>query len=1088
MKLLSLKVERFRCIRQAKVEFAAGLNVLHGPNDLGKSSLVHAIRAALLLQSNAKEGDAFFNWYETAEPSVELVFESEPQRVWRVKKAFGTATARLEFSKDGVDFSHEARGREVDERLSEILRWGVAPPGGKGRPKGMPETFLTAALLPDQDRVGAIFEQALRDDSDESGKKQLVSALQAMAEDPTFKRVLELVQQRVDEAFNVSDDRVTRKRGKSSPWTKLTEDLNNKQERSLECQRELQKTNAIEEEIQNLHERRLELSEAVTKAEEYRAAVARDLEAIEHRQEIEAHLEEAKSRLHEITVELEVLRQAEARHEEESSSIGALTKKCGQAQAARDVAAKKADQAKEALTRLQQADRVRQRQLEQTTFEAGKAKLEAEQAKLESSLAAIRAIEAAVEKFDVIENGLRDIETSTAKLREKSEEMAATRVELEREDRDLHAVRSFFQWQTARDAVEEAEKGLTQVNEWAAQARDKRAAAAAIEAAHPAVSLPSREQVDTLRRIERDLHLAAAGVNVGVAVMVRLKRPLRVEIRRDGEASTSHELTTAAVDASAQRQLHVDIDGIAEIAVSGGAADARDRMEAIEKRWAAEAAPLLREAGAGSIEELGRMAEDSAKHSLEVQQTIGEAVQLEQRMADQPQWAKLLPERQAALKTAEKALTGEAPSKIEKTARKLRIRDTAEADKRIEALRAQFAKIAEESKQWENQFAAESARLTEKRKSREEARADRDQKQSAMEGDWRELLFQTQKRQADVRNEFKIIEDKLGRLAKAGDDDFATASRAVEAAEAVLAESETALARLQQELNEANLKHASNAGGLKARREAAAKLDESGAREVLAQVEAEVHAAPAPDESASAETLAEADRVVEQASGQLEDIEGEIREKQGALQQVGGEVAKQRAEDATTEFELAKARLSQTELEYEAWDLLRKTMREAEQEEGTNLGRALADPITKRFEALTGGRYGKFGLGPELESEGILVEGEARDVGLLSLGTRDQLSTIFRLTLAEQLNTAVILDDQLAQSDSKRMSWLRGLLDEVARTVQVIVLTCRPADYVDPLPGKSRGKRNDPQPPVHSLDLQRFIVRSRQAAAENTSS
>ena len=81
--------------------------------------------------------------------------------LYRVKKTFGTASAFLDFSRDGVDFSPDARGRQVDERLSEILKWGIAPPGGKGRPKGMPVTFLTSALLAEQDRREQHFHPAV---------------------------------------------------------------------------------------------------------------------------------------------------------------------------------------------------------------------------------------------------------------------------------------------------------------------------------------------------------------------------------------------------------------------------------------------------------------------------------------------------------------------------------------------------------------------------------------------------------------------------------------------------------------------------------------------------------------------------------------------------------------------------------------------------------------------------------------------------------------------------------------------------------------------------------------------------------------
>jgi uncharacterized protein YhaN len=221
--------------------------------------------------------------------------------------------------------------------------------------------------------------------------------------------------------------------------------------------------------------------------------------------------------------------------------------------------------------------------------------------------------------------------------------------------------------------------------------------------------------------------------------------------------------------------------------------------------------------------------------------------------------------------------------------------------------------------------------------------------------------------------------------------------------------------------------------------------------------------------SVTDEALVEAKRVLDVASAELDDVEGVIRERRGALQQVGGDVARQRAADALTQLETVRERYHRTELEYNAWELLRKTLREAEQEEGTNLGHALADPIAQRFAALTTGRYGKLALGPNLETQGISVAGEDRMVELLSVGTRDQLSTIFRLTLAEQLGTAVLLDDQLAQSDTGRMTGLRDLLKEVAAKIQVIVFTCRPEDYAIDKRGKSGTAR--------AVDLVKFIDR-----------
>ncbi len=52
MKLHRLRVTSFAAIADADVEFGPGLNVLYGPNDLGKSTLADAIRLALLLASH----------------------------------------------------------------------------------------------------------------------------------------------------------------------------------------------------------------------------------------------------------------------------------------------------------------------------------------------------------------------------------------------------------------------------------------------------------------------------------------------------------------------------------------------------------------------------------------------------------------------------------------------------------------------------------------------------------------------------------------------------------------------------------------------------------------------------------------------------------------------------------------------------------------------------------------------------------------------------------------------------------------------------------------------------------------------------
>jgi hypothetical protein len=136
MWLRRLEVKDLAGIASAVIDLKPGVNVLCGPNELGKSSLVRAIRAALLLPSAAAAADELRDWHVDAPPYVSLTIEESPGRVWRIQKRFGgghDGLSLFEFSKNGNDFQLDARGREVDGKLHSLLQWGVPAPGGKGR-------------------------------------------------------------------------------------------------------------------------------------------------------------------------------------------------------------------------------------------------------------------------------------------------------------------------------------------------------------------------------------------------------------------------------------------------------------------------------------------------------------------------------------------------------------------------------------------------------------------------------------------------------------------------------------------------------------------------------------------------------------------------------------------------------------------------------------------------------------------------------------------------------------------------------------------------------------------------------------------
>jgi hypothetical protein len=207
-------------------------------------------------------------------------------------------------------------------------------------------------------------------------------------------------------------------------------------------------------------------------------------------------------------------------------------------------------------------------------------------------------------------------------------------------------------------------------------------------------------------------------------------------------------------------------------------------------------------------------------------------------------------------------------------------------------------------------------------------------------------------------------------------------------------------------------------------------------------------ALPIPDRTVTEEEVSAARAIAVGLKLDLEATERDIQRAHGALEQVGGAVARERLRDATEAFELAERQEREIEEEYEAWKLLLDQMKEADAAQASNLGQALVPAIAGRFQELTQRRYETVQLTAQLATEGIMVSGALRLAAQLSVGTREQLSTLYRLSLAEYLRTVIVLDDQLVQTDGNRMDWFRALLNEKAHSFQIVVFTCRPTDYL----------------------------------------
>ena len=238
-------------------------------------------------------------------------------------------------------------------------------------------------------------------------------------------------------------------------------------------------------------------------------------------------------------------------------------------------------------------------------------------------------------------------------------------------------------------------------------------------------------------------------------------------------------------------------------------------------------------------------------------------------------------------------------------------------------------------------------------------------------------------------------------------------------------------------------------GELGAKRKALAAEDEVGARTQVEELQAQLSAAPAPPEHPlDEEDARQANETLRLATSAVTRVQLEIREAEGALAQTGGQFAEERAEQAQEALEAATAQEHEVDLDYKAWGLLRDTLKEAEAEDSVHLGNVLVEPISERMGVLTGGRYGKVDIEPELTTTGIELGGESRDHESLSVGTREQLALVLRLAIAEVLKSFLIMDDQFTHSDPERVSRIREVLQAVSGEVQVIVFTCHPDVYL----------------------------------------
>ena len=917
-----LEVRHFRRVRDVDLLLGPGLNVLYGPNDLGKSTLAEALRAALLLRSTAKEHERLVPWDDPeAAPYVRLTLRDAEGVRWRVRKRFGRSGAKgalLEREREG-QMEPAAKGRGVDGILRERLRLGLPQPGGRGGPRGLPDTFLARALLGLQGEATDLFERGVEADPDDSGRAWLEETLAAYARDEAFDAALERARAEVHRAFTATGKRSG---AAGSPFGDAAERVRQHQAKEREAREALEAATATRDALE--HERRAleEAGRAVleatarlkrARAREHAARLATLEDSIAEATRRVTALEDDARRRTELA---EARRSARERIDTLRESVAGLEGELARAHAAAAIA--EAGRAEEALSRARQAHG--------------------------SVVARSRAVEGAVR--------LAELRT----LREQVEAARAARAEAE----------ALRQQAAAREL--EATALLARGGPDPAAMSHADDCARADEVARAQLQVGLRLALELGDGVDAYLLDDEGGARPTEAVLVARGR-VRVELRRREKVLARLDARAGgdALHQRAEQARRAFIEALAPLREAHGiAGEGREALAAL-RTLGAEAAARAREAAERKAE-ASRLRERAAVSHAQDPSTLEARIgELEERIGDGAGAADLLDAAESleALRRESDAAFG-ASEKALRDAERMVSAKTATADARRQAL-------PEDS----DPMAGDIERLT------TAARTKRD---------------------------------------------------ALRAAEGALGSAEASAADGDEPLNAAR----------------AALVDLRARRESWL----EAAPAPVPDPPGELPSGDEAARELEAAEGEMRTVRDEVARLEGRAGRSSVADAEAVWQRTTRGLDHARAAEREVELEHEGWRRLVFELEQSAARMGRDLGAALIAPVQDRFAALleaVGGdveRYGGLALSSDVATEGAVVDGEVRELSALSMGTREQLVTLLRMTLAERLGSFLVLDDHLTHTDADRARVLSGLMREVARRTQVIVFTCHPERYL----------------------------------------
>ncbi len=193
----------------------------------------------------------------------------------------------------------------------------------------------------------------------------------------------------------------------------------------------------------------------------------------------------------------------------------------------------------------------------------------------------------------------------------------------------------------------------------------------------------------------------------------------------------------------------------------------------------------------------------------------------------------------------------------------------------------------------------------------------------------------------------------------------------------------------------------------------------------------------------------EVERQLEAARAQLRDIEDRVAEARGALRHEGEGTLQAELDAARTRLEAAEVHLERLERRARAARLLYEMLTKHREAARQAYGPLLAGRLQELGRRVFGEDFAvelDGGLAPARRR----LQGTWLEVRQLSVGAREQLAVLHRAACAAAAGEGGVpffLDDALGWSDETRLREMARVLEELAREVQVVVLTCQPGRF-----------------------------------------